>query len=61
MELQFVLEQFDAVEKTARHETTGLQWLRLHASTAGVMGSIPGLGTKIPTACVAVQQSKKTT
>ena len=42
MELQFVLEQFDAVEKTARHETTGLQWLRLHASTAGVMGSIPG-------------------
>ena len=42
MELQFVLEQFDAVEKTARHETTGLQWLRLHVSTAGVMGSIPG-------------------
>ena len=25
-----------------------VQWLRLHASTAGGMGSIPGLGTKIP-------------
>ena len=41
MELQFMLEQFDAVEKTARHETTGLQWLRLHASTAGIMDLIP--------------------
>ena len=25
-----------------------VQWLRLHASNARVMGSIPGLGTKIP-------------
>ena len=25
-----------------------VQWLRLHASTAGGMGSIPGRGTKIP-------------
>ena len=25
-----------------------VQWLRLHASTSGGMGSIPGLGTKIP-------------
>ena len=25
-----------------------VQWLRLHASTAGGMGSIPGWGTKIP-------------
>ena len=24
-----------------------VQWLRLHASTAGGMGSIPGRGTKI--------------
>ena len=27
-----------------------VQWLRLHASTAGGMGSIPGWGTKIPQA-----------
>ena len=25
-----------------------VQWLRLHAFTAGVMGSIPGQGAKIP-------------
>ena len=25
-----------------------VQWLRLHASNAGGMGSIPGQGTKIP-------------
>ena len=25
-----------------------VQWLRLRASTAGVMGLIPGQGTKIP-------------
>ena len=25
-----------------------VQWLRLHASTVGIMGSIPGQGTKIP-------------
>ena len=25
-----------------------VQWLRLHASTAGGTGSIPGWGTKIP-------------
>ena len=25
-----------------------VQWLRLHASTAGGVGSIPGQGTKIP-------------
>ena len=25
-----------------------VQWLRLHTSTAGVTGSIPGQGTKIP-------------
>ena len=25
-----------------------VQWLRFHASTAGGVGSIPGLGTKIP-------------
>ena len=25
-----------------------VQWLRLHASTAGGVGSIPGRGTKMP-------------
>ena len=25
-----------------------VQWLRLHTSNAGAMGSIPGQGTKIP-------------
>ena len=25
-----------------------VQWLRLHASTAGGMGLIPGQGTKMP-------------
>ena len=33
-----------------------VQWLRLHASTAGGMGSIPGRGTKIPH---AAQRSQK--
>ena len=34
-----------------------VQWLRLHAPTAGVMGSIPGQGTKI---LHAVQCSQNT-
>ena len=34
-----------------------VQWLRLHASTAGSMALIPGQGTKI--LLVAVQQKKK--
>ena len=33
-----------------------VQWLRLHASTAGGRGSIPGRGTKIPH---AVRHSQK--
>ena len=33
-----------------------VQWLGLHASTAGGMGSIPGWGTKIPQ---AIQCAKK--
>ena len=41
------------VKKKKKHPTktrTSLvvQWLRLQASTAGGMGSIPGQGTKIP-------------
>ena len=38
-----------------------VQWLRLRASTAGVVGSIPGWGTKIPRAalCCQKQTNKK--
>ena len=36
------------------------QWLRLCASTAGVMGSIPGGGTKIPHAVSHSQNTKST-
>ena len=35
-----------------------VQWLRLHTSTAGDTGSIPGRGTKIPQSCT-VQPKKK--
>ena len=35
-----------------------VQWLRLHASNAGGMGSIPGLGTKIPMLHSMVKQTK---
>ena len=34
-----------------------VQWLRLHTSNAGGMGSIPGWGTKIP--CATQQKKKK--
>ena len=34
--------------KTWRGTSLAVQWLRLHPSTAGGMGLIPGLGTKIP-------------
>ena len=36
-----------------------VQWLRLHASTAGGTGSIPGCGTKIPHAMWHGQKKKK--
>ena len=35
------------------------QWLRLQASNAGDMGSIPGQGTKIPHAKIRSQNIKK--
>ena len=34
-----------------------VQWLRLHASTVGGTGSIPGWGTKIPHTISEVAQS----
>ena len=36
-----------------------VQWLRLHASTAGGTGSIPGWGTKIPHATWHGPEKKK--
>ena len=36
-----------------------VQWLRLHASTAGGTGSIPGQGTKIPHAAWRGQKNQK--
>ena len=36
-----------------------VQWLRLHTSTAGGPGSIPGQGTKIPQAALCGQKKKK--
>ena len=36
-----------------------VQWLRLHASTARDVGSIPGWGTKIPHAMWCSQKVKK--
>ena len=38
-----------------------VQWLRLCASTAGGMGSIPGQGTQDPACCsVRLKKKKKT-
>ena len=36
-----------------------VQWLRLHASTAGGVGLIPGWGTKIPHAMWRKKKKKK--
>ena len=36
-----------------------VQWLRLHASTEGVTGSIPGWGSKIPQAEQCGQKKKE--
>ena len=36
-----------------------VQWLRLHASTEGVTGSIPGWGSKIPQAVQCGQKKKE--
>ena len=35
-----------------------VQWLRLHTSTAGGVGSIPGQGIKIPRAAQCSQKVK---
>ena len=36
-----------------------VQWLRLRASTAGGVGSIPGWGTRIPHASQCSQKTKQ--
>ena len=36
-----------------------VQWLKLHASTAGGMGSIPGHGTRNPNDAQCGQRNKK--
>ena len=44
--------------KICTQTSLAVQWLKLHASTAGSTGSIPGEGTKIPH---AIQHSHKQT
>ena len=39
--------QVSKLQKTSR-DFLAVQWLRLHTSTAGGVGLIPGQGTKIP-------------
>ena len=46
-------------EKNNGGTSLEVQWLRLHASTAGDTGSIPGHGTKIPHAAWCGQKKKK--
>ena len=46
-------------QKDRCRTSLAVQWLRLHASTAGGMGSIPGQGTKIPQAAALQPKEKK--
>ena len=45
-------------DKNASGTSVLFQWLRLHAPTAGGLGSIPGQGTKIPHAVWCGQKNK---
>ena len=49
------------VQKEILGNSLVVQWLGLHASTAGAPGSIPGQGTKIPqaTAWPKIKNKKK--
>ena len=42
-----------------RGTSLAVQWLRLHASTSGGAGLIPGRGTRIPHAAQSGQKKKK--
>ena len=46
-------------KKGAVGNSLAVQWLRLHASTTGGMGLIPGQGTKILHATQCGQKKKK--
>ena len=46
------------LQNISRGNSLVVQWLRLHASTAGGAGSIPGRGTKIPHAARYGQKKK---
>ena len=56
-------KMFDAEKFKKRNTRTSLavQWLRLRASTAGGVGTIPGQGTKIPHAAKTNKQTNKQT
>ena len=47
------------LKKLLRGTSLAVQWLGLHASTAGGSGSIPGRGTKILHAAQHSQKKKK--
>ena len=47
--------------KVQRRDFRGVKWVRLHASTAGGVGSIPGQGTKIPQAMQSGQEVNNVT
>ena len=49
-----------ALDKNIAGTSQVVQWLRLHASTAGSTGSIPGWGTKIPHAACMAKKNQKT-
>ena len=56
------VEHTFGVEETVGGTSLVVQWLRLHASKAGVgVGSIPGGGTKIPYAMQCGQKKKDNT
>ena len=53
-------KQQNKTEKTKGGISLAVQWLRLHASNAVGLGSIPGQGTKIPHAVWHGQKKERT-
>ena len=47
------------INRFSGQQSLAVQWLRFHASNAGVPGLIPGQGTKIPTCPVGQTKNKK--
>ena len=57
-QLSIYYKVYEASSKPSIGTSPAVQWLRLCASTTGVMGLIPDQGTKVPyAACVLVTQS----